>query len=93
MSVMASPVVEYPEVIAPILREGYGYWRAKRGDRPFPARADFDPIAECILVCTAPGPMPVSPARLPFKRLAIGMRLEPMGAAFVPPEPALAGGA
>ncbi|MFK7754684.1 MAG: M81 family metallopeptidase [Sedimentitalea sp.] len=47
-------------------------------------RADFDPIAEKILTCTAPGPMPASPAALPFRNLAPGMRLEPMGALFDP---------
>lgn len=47
-------------------------------------RADFDTIAETILTCTAPGPMPVSPASLPFTRLAPGMRLEPLGRAFQP---------
>jgi hypothetical protein len=46
MSVMAYPVVEYPELLSPILREGYGYWRGKQGDRLFPARADFDPLLE-----------------------------------------------
>lgn len=45
-------------------------------------RADFDPIAETILTCIAPGPMPVSPASLPFTNLAHGMRLEPLGRAF-----------
>lgn len=45
-------------------------------------RADFDPIAETILTCTAPGPMPVSPASLPFTNLAEGMKLEPMGRPF-----------
>lgn len=49
-------------------------------------RADFDTIAETILVCTAPGPMPVSPASLPFRHLAPGIRLEPLGRAFVPKE-------
>ncbi|MYM56825.1 M81 family metallopeptidase [Thalassovita mangrovi] len=48
-------------------------------------RADFDPIAETILVCTAPGPMPLSPASLPWTRLAAGMKLEPMGVRFDPP--------
>jgi len=48
-------------------------------------RADFDPIAETILTCTAPGPMPVSPASLPFRNLAPGIRLEPLGQTFVPP--------
>ncbi|MCM2561316.1 M81 family metallopeptidase [Lutimaribacter sp. EGI FJ00015] len=47
-------------------------------------RADFDSIAETILTCVAPGPMPVSPASLPFTRLAPGMRLEPLGAVFDP---------
>ena len=47
-------------------------------------RADFDPIAETILTCTAPGPMPVSPASLPFTRLASGIRLEPLGREFIP---------
>ena len=47
-------------------------------------RADFQPIAETILVCTAPGPMPISPASLPWTRLAPGMKLEPMGACWRP---------
>ena len=47
-------------------------------------RADFDPIAETILTCTASGPMPVSPASLPFTKLARGMRMEPLGRAFDP---------
>ena len=45
-------------------------------------RADFEPIAETILVCAAPGPMPVDPAALPFTRLRTGMRLSPGGPAF-----------
>ncbi|QIE55127.1 M81 family metallopeptidase [Pikeienuella piscinae] len=47
-------------------------------------RADFDPIAETILTAAAPGPMPVSPASLPWKRLRAGVRLEPLGAAYAP---------
>lgn len=47
-------------------------------------RADFQPIAETILVCTAPGPMPLSPASLPWTRLAPGMKLEPMGQRWQP---------
>ena len=45
-------------------------------------RADFEPIAETILVCAAPGPMPVDPAVLPWKRLRPGMRLSPGGRVF-----------
>ena len=47
-------------------------------------RADFDPIAQTILTCVAPGPMPVSPASLPFTNLSPGIRMEPLGAAFQP---------
>ena len=46
-------------------------------------RADFEPIAETILVCAAPGPMPVDPASLPFTRLRPGLRMSPNG----PPAP------
>ncbi|WP_147112694.1 M81 family metallopeptidase [Tateyamaria sp. syn59] len=51
-------------------------------------RADFDPIAETILTCLAPGPMPVSPASLPFTNLTPGIRMEPLGAAFQPKDAA-----
>ena len=45
-------------------------------------RADFEPIAETILVCAAPGPMPVSPASLPWTRLRPGVRIAPNGPVF-----------
>ena len=45
-------------------------------------RADFEPIAETILVCKAPGPMALDPADLPWTRLKPGMRLSPKGLAF-----------
>lgn len=45
-------------------------------------RADFEPIAETILVCAAPGPMPVSPAALPWTRLRPGIRIAPNGPTF-----------
>lgn len=48
-------------------------------------RADFAPIAADILTCAAPGPMPVSPASLPFRHLRPGIRLEPGGPTFTPP--------
>lgn len=47
-------------------------------------RADFAPVAAAILTCAAPGPMPVSPAALPFRHLPPGLRLEPGGAPFTP---------
>lgn len=48
-------------------------------------RADFDPIAETVLVCTAPGPMPLDPASLAWTRLRPGMRLSPGGPVFGDP--------
>lgn len=45
-------------------------------------RADFAPMAEKLLVCTAPGAMPLSPAKLPWKHLRAGIRLEPLGPEF-----------
>ena len=45
-------------------------------------RADFEPIAETILVCAAPGPMPVDPSALPWRRLRPGVRTAPLGAPF-----------
>jgi microcystin degradation protein MlrC len=45
-------------------------------------RADFTPIAERILVCKAPGPMLADPADFPWRRLAPGMRMRPLGPVF-----------
>lgn len=45
-------------------------------------RADFEPIAETILVCAAPGPMPVDPSALPWRRLRPGLRTSPLGQPF-----------
>ncbi len=45
-------------------------------------RADFAPIAETILICTAPGAFPADPAVLPWTRLRPGLRAKPNGIAF-----------
>lgn len=45
-------------------------------------RADFQGIAETVLVAKAPGPMTADPADLPWTRLAPGIRLKPMGRPF-----------
>jgi len=45
-------------------------------------RADFEPIAEEVLVVESPGAMIVDPAKLPFTRLRKGVRLRPLGPAF-----------
>src|SRR5207302_7866874 len=45
-------------------------------------RADFQPLAEDVLVVAAPGPMAADPADLPFARLRPGVRLRPLGPTF-----------
>ncbi len=45
-------------------------------------RADFEPIAEEIIVCAAPGAMPADTAALPWTRLRTGVRIKPNGPAF-----------
>jgi microcystin degradation protein MlrC len=45
-------------------------------------RADFEPIAETLLICAAPGAMPADTATLPWTRLRPGIRVKPNGAAF-----------
>lgn len=45
-------------------------------------RADFAPIAEAILICAAPGPMPVSPVSLPWTKLRKGLKLAPNGPVY-----------
>src|SRR5579871_1440472 len=47
-------------------------------------RADFEPIAEKLLICAAPGAMPADPASLPWTRLRPGVRIKPNGPAFTP---------
>ena len=50
-------------------------------------RADFEPIAEKLLICAAPGAMPADTAALPWTRLRPGIRIKPNGAAFTPSAP------
>jgi microcystin degradation protein MlrC len=45
-------------------------------------RADFQDIAEEILVVAAPGPNPADHLQLPYKHLRPGLRLMPLGPAF-----------
>ena len=47
-------------------------------------RADFEPIAERLLICAAPGAMPADTAALPWTRLRPGIRIRPKGPAFTP---------
>jgi microcystin degradation protein MlrC len=49
-------------------------------------RADFEPIAETLLICAAPGAMPADTAALPWTRLRPGIRIKPNGPAFAPPD-------
>jgi microcystin degradation protein MlrC len=47
-------------------------------------RADFEPIAEKLLICAAPGAMPADTSTLPWTRLRSGVRIKPNGAPFAP---------
>src|SRR5215831_17284162 len=47
-------------------------------------RADFEPIAEKLMICAAPGAMPADPASLPWTRLRPGIRIKPNGPVFNP---------
>jgi microcystin degradation protein MlrC len=47
-------------------------------------RADFEPIAEKLLICAAPGAMPADTSSLPWTRLRPGIRMKPNGAPFAP---------
>jgi microcystin degradation protein MlrC len=47
-------------------------------------RADFEPIAEQLIICAAPGAMPADTASLPWTRLRPGIRIKPNGPAFIP---------
>jgi microcystin degradation protein MlrC len=53
-------------------------------------RADFEPIAETIIICAAPGAMPADTAALPWTRLRPGVRIKPNGVPFAPPHPTAA---
>lgn len=45
-------------------------------------RADFTPIAHEIIVCAAPGAMPMNPTQMPWTRLPADLRLFPKGPTF-----------
>jgi microcystin degradation protein MlrC len=47
-------------------------------------RADFEPIAEKLLICAAPGAMPADTSVLPWTQLRPGIRIKPNGAPFIP---------
>jgi microcystin degradation protein MlrC len=50
-------------------------------------RADFEPIAREVLIVAAPGPAKADPTQFTWSRLRTGLRLKPLGMAFVPPAP------
>jgi microcystin degradation protein MlrC len=50
-------------------------------------RADFEPIAREVLVVAAPGPAKADPTQFNWSRLRPGLRLKPLGPAFVPRAP------
>jgi microcystin degradation protein MlrC len=47
-------------------------------------RADFQPIAEAVLVVVSPGPVVLDNRALAFRRLRPGLRIMPGGPVFTP---------
>jgi microcystin degradation protein MlrC len=47
-------------------------------------RADFESIAEKLIICAAPGAMPADTAALPWTQLRPGIRIKPNGPSFAP---------
>ncbi|MBY8824479.1 M81 family metallopeptidase [Sphingomonas colocasiae] len=47
-------------------------------------RAEFEPLAQAVILAAAPGGFLDDPAQFPFKRLRPGVHLRPMGPAHVP---------
>lgn len=45
-------------------------------------RADFEPLADGVLVVESPGAMVADPVKLPFRRLRHGLRMRPLGPAY-----------
>lgn len=50
-------------------------------------RAEFQPLAEEVIVVLAPGYYLADPTLYPFRRLRAGIRLKPLGPAFAGPSP------
>ncbi|MEO1532150.1 MAG: MlrC C-terminal domain-containing protein, partial [Pseudomonadota bacterium] len=48
-------------------------------------RADFEPIAQAVLVAAAPGAFPCRLDQIPYRHLRPGLRLGPLGPAFERP--------
>jgi hypothetical protein len=64
--------ITYPEVSSPILRAGYDYWLGRKGDRPLPSRADFDPMVEITRLARNLMLLDVSHDPLDFRYRLIG---------------------
>jgi microcystin degradation protein MlrC len=48
--------------------------------------ADYEPIAAQVIFAEAPGANPCALDRIPYRRLRPGVRLGPLGPAYVPPQ-------
>ena len=53
-------------------------------------RADFQPLAETVLVVVSPGPVILDNREVPFRNLRPGLRIMPGGPVFTPADPAAA---
>ena len=67
------------EMFRPCRRRAVARCRSSRLKSTVHFRADFQPIAETILVVQSPGAHITDPVEMPYKHLRKGIRLRPMG--------------
>jgi hypothetical protein len=68
----AAMTFDASQLKSPITRAGYAYWLSKKGDRPFPARVDFDPLIEQPRLARNLVMIEVRPDPLDFRYRLIG---------------------
>jgi hypothetical protein len=70
-----SVAIAFSDLHSSILRDGYAYWLAKKGDRAFPTRADFDPMVEAPKLSRQIMLMDVQSQPLDFRYRLVGTQL------------------
>lgn len=68
----AANAIDATQLRSPITRAGYEYWLSKKGERRFPARADFDPLIEQPILARNMVLVEVRPEPLDFRYRLIG---------------------
>jgi hypothetical protein len=69
---MTTTDLQFSDLKSAVTRAGTEYWLGKKGDRPFPARGDFDPMLEAPKLARNIVLLDVRPAPLDFHYRLIG---------------------